>query len=93
MFTPEFFIDTLQSAKRSVFNRIISDPELRKVSDRYLNTQTEFAKMLVVNTIDLAKYSLDKCCPRKEEKAAAPYKVDSPTEKTANTDTQGESNV
>lgn len=90
MFTPEFFIDTLQSVKKTVFHRIVSDPDLRQVGDRFINTQTEFAKMLVENSIAMVKYSLDRICPRKEEKAAAPYKVESPTEKAANTDTQGE---
>jgi hypothetical protein len=94
MFSPEFFIDTIQNAKKSVFNRIIADPELRAVSDRFINTQSDFAKMLVANTIDLAKYSLDKFCPKNKETAEAPYK-ESPTEKSAHTDinTQGEKNV
>ena len=95
MFSPEFFIDTIQNAKKSVFNRIIADPELSAVSDRFINTQSDFAKMLVANTIDLAKYSLDKFCPKNKETAEAPYKVESPTEKSAHTDinTQGEKNV
>jgi hypothetical protein len=76
MFSPEFFIDTIQTAKRSVFNRIVTDPELQRVADRYINTQTEFAKMLVLNTIDLAKYSWDNFCPKKEQASRAPYKVE-----------------
>ena len=76
MFTPEFFIDTLQATKKSVFNRIIQDEELRAVADRYLDAQTEFAKMIVRNTIDLAKYSVDKFSPQKEQASQAPYKVE-----------------
>jgi hypothetical protein len=77
MFSPEFFIDTIQSTKRSVFNRIIQDEELRQVADRYLDAQTDFAKMIVRNTIDLAKYSVDKCfSPLKEQASRAPYKVE-----------------
>jgi hypothetical protein len=76
MFTPEFFIDTIQSTKKSVFNRIITDPELQRVAERYINTQTDFAKILVRNTIDLAKYSLDSICPQKELASQAPYKVE-----------------
>jgi hypothetical protein len=76
MFTPEFFIDTIQSAKRSVFRRIIQDEKLQKVADRYLDAQTDFAKMMVHNAIDLAKYSVDKCSPQKEQASKAPYKVE-----------------
>lgn len=92
MFTPEFFIDTIQTTKRTVFNRIITDPELRKVSDRYIDNQTEFAKMIIANAIDLAKFSLDKLYPRKKETVAAPYKVEGSTKTASNTDinTQGE---
>jgi hypothetical protein len=84
MFSPEFFIDTIQSAKRSVFNRVIQDENLQRVANRYLEAQTEFAKMLVLNAIDLAKYSLDQCGPKDKETVAAPYKVESSTEKSAN---------
>lgn len=90
MFSPYNFIDKVQDLKKSAFNYVVSDPELRKVSDRYINTQTEFAKMIVSNAFDLAKYSLDKVYPRKKETVAAPYKVESPAERAANTDTQGE---
>ena len=76
MFSPEFFIDTIQSTKRSVFNRIIQDENLQKVASRYLDAQTDFAKMLVRNTIDLAKYSVDKLSPQKEQASHAPYKVE-----------------
>jgi hypothetical protein len=93
MFTPEFFIDVIQSTKKSIFNRIVTDPRLQRISDRFIDSQTEFAKIIVANIVDLAKYSLDNSCPKKEERAAAPYKVESPTEKAANTDRQGENDV
>lgn len=69
------------------------DPKLQKISDRFIDSQTEFAKTMIANAIDLAKYSLDNTCPRKEEKVAAPYKVESSAEKAANTDRQGENDV
>jgi len=81
MFTPEFFIDTIQATKKSVFNRIIQDEELRAVADRYLNAQTDFAKMMVRNTIDMAKYSVDSVFrPQMEQASRAPYKVDKEAE-------------
>jgi hypothetical protein len=77
MFTPEFFIDTIQSTKQSVFHRIIKDEQLRAVADRYIQAQTDFAKMLVRNSIDLAKYSAEAMrCPQKEQASRAPYKVE-----------------
>jgi hypothetical protein len=76
MFTPEFFIDTIQSTKQSVFRRIIQDEQLREVADRYIQAQTDFAKMMVRNAIDLAKYSVDKCSSQKEQASQAPYKVE-----------------
>jgi hypothetical protein len=80
MFTPEFFIDTIQSTKQSVFRRVIQDEQLREVADRYIQAQTDFAKMLVRNAIDLAKYSVDKCSPQKEQASQAPYKVEKEAE-------------
>jgi hypothetical protein len=80
MFTPEFFIDTMQSTKRGIFKQIIKDPDLQRVADRYIDAQTEFAKMLVSNTIDVAKYSFDKATEcafsKKEQASRAPYKVE-----------------
>jgi hypothetical protein len=80
MFTPQFFIDTIQSTKKGVFKQIIQDPELQRVADRYINAQTDFANMLVKNTIDVAKYSFDKATEcvfsKKEQASRAPYKVE-----------------
>jgi len=76
MFTPEFFIDIIQNTKRSVSRRIIQDEQLQRIADRYLDAQTDFAKMIVLNAIDLAKYSLDQCGPKKEQASRAPYKVE-----------------
>jgi hypothetical protein len=76
MFSPEFFIDAIQHTKQSVFNRIIQDEDLQRVADRYIQAQTDFAKMMVRNAIDLAKYSLDQFGPKKEQASQAPYKVE-----------------
>lgn len=59
MFTPEFFIDTIQETKRVVTNQIFKDPVLNRTANDYINAQTAFAKMLSRNTIDLTKYSID----------------------------------
>jgi hypothetical protein len=59
MFTPEFFIDALQDAKRTVTNRVITDKTLNKVANTFIDAQTVFAKMLVNNTVTLCKYTAD----------------------------------
>jgi len=80
MFTPQFFIDTLQNTKRGVFNQIVKDPELQRIADRFINAQTEFANMLVKNSIDVARYSFEKATTcvfsMKEQASQAPYKVE-----------------
>jgi hypothetical protein len=80
MFTPQFFIDTIQNTKRGVFKTIVRDPELQRVADRYLDAQTEFANMLVTNTIAVARYSFEKATEcvfsKKEQASQAPYKVE-----------------
>jgi hypothetical protein len=84
MFTPQFFIDSIQSTKRGVFKQIIKDPELQRVADRYIDAQTEFANMLVTNTIAVARYSFEKVTDRafskKEQASQAPYKVEKEAE-------------
>lgn len=59
MFTPDFFIDTVQETKRTVTNYVFKDPTLNKAAQDYINAQTAFAKMLAHNTLDLTKYSVD----------------------------------
>jgi hypothetical protein len=59
MFTPTFFIDTIQDTKRIVTNQIIKDPTLNKAAMDYIQAQTAFAKMLVNNAIDISKYSVE----------------------------------
>jgi len=59
MFTPEFYIDSLQATKKALTNQIYTDPKLNKAAMKFIDAQTQFAKMLVQNSIDMAKYSVD----------------------------------
>jgi len=59
MFTPHFFIDSFQSTKKIVADQIFKDPALNKAAHAYIEAQTQFAKMAVNNTIDMAKYSVE----------------------------------
>lgn len=56
---PEFFIDAFQGVKRDLTDKIITDPRMNRAAHNYINSQTEFAKMLVSNTVELGKYSMD----------------------------------
>lgn len=59
MFTPHFFIDTVQTTKKTVFNKIVKDENLQQIATNYVDAQTVFAKMLVDNTISVATHSFD----------------------------------
>lgn len=59
MFNPEFFIDSFQGAKKSVTDKVFKDQVLNKAAHAYIDAQTAFAKMMVRNTIDVAKHSVD----------------------------------
>ncbi len=59
MFTPIFYIDSFQSTKKIVADQIIKDPALNKAAHAYIDAQTQFAKMAVNNTIEVAKYSIE----------------------------------
>ena len=71
MFTPDFYIDSFQSTKRLLTNKVITDPTLNKAAHNYIDAQTTFAKMLTTNALDLAKYSVESVSkvlfPKKEE--------------------------
>ena len=91
MFTPEFYIDSFQSTKRMLTNKVITDATLNKAAHNYIDAQTAFAKMLAANAVDMAKYSVESVSkvlfPKKEETVKAKT-----AKKSANTDinTQGE---
>ena len=56
MFTPEFYIDSFQSLKRSFTNEVITNPILNKAANDFIDAQTDWAKMVVKNTTNIAKY-------------------------------------
>lgn len=56
----KMFINYVQSAKKSMTDRIIKDQELNEMAHKYIEAQTQFANMLVDNTENMMKYSFDK---------------------------------
>jgi hypothetical protein len=59
MFSLENYVDTFQQTKKIVTDKVITDTVLNKAAHSFINAQTVFAKMLVSNMQDLAKYSVD----------------------------------
>ena len=59
MFTPDFYIDLLQSSKRMATNQIYKDERLNKVANNFIDAQTVFAKMMAKNTIEMLSYAAD----------------------------------
>jgi hypothetical protein len=94
MFTPDFYIDSFQSTKRMITNKIITDATLNKAAHNYIDAQTAFAKMLVANAVEMAKYSVDSVSkvlfPKKEEVTEAKVTKAKKAEATTDINTQGE---
>ena len=59
MFTPDFYIELLQSSKRMANNQIFKDERMNKVANNFIDAQTVFAKMLAKNTIEMLSYAAD----------------------------------
>lgn len=58
--SPKFYIEQFQHTKQLVGDQILKDqPELRECADKYIEAQTQFAEMLVDNTIAMYKYFWD----------------------------------
>ena len=92
MFTPDFYIDLVQSTKRQLTNQVYKDATLNQAANNFIDAQTAFAKMLAKNYIDLATYSVESISkvfyPQVEEKTVKAKT----SKKSANTDinTQGD---
>ena len=59
MFSPIFYLESFQNTKKIVTDQIFKDPALNKAAHAYIDAQTQFARMAVNNTIDMAKYSVE----------------------------------
>lgn len=56
----KMFINYIQSAKKSMTDRVIQDPELNAMAHKYIEAQTQFANMLLDNSECMMKFSFDK---------------------------------
>lgn len=73
MFSPIFYLESFQNTKKIVTDQIFKDPALNKAAHAYIDAQTQFARMAINNTIDMAKYSVESISkhwfPKKEATA------------------------
>jgi hypothetical protein len=58
MFATDTFIDTVQGAKKYFVNTFITDKEIQKPLNAFVDSQTEFAKQFVQTNKDLATQAL-----------------------------------
>lgn len=70
MFSSEFFIDSIQNAKKVATNAVFKDATLNKAAHAYIDAQTAFAKVLANNTVEMTRYSVERVSsvlfPKKE---------------------------
>ena len=58
MFAVDTFIDTVQGAKKYFVNTFVTDKEIQKPLNAFVDTQTEFVKQIVKTNQALAEQSL-----------------------------------
>jgi len=58
MFAVDSFIDTVQGAKKYFVNTFVTDKEIQKPLNAFVDTQTEFVKQIVKTNQALAEQAL-----------------------------------
>ena len=58
MFTPEFFIDAIQNAKRQVVDTFVQDEKIKAGLHSYITAQTEFVKVVAKNSVDFTQLAV-----------------------------------
>ena len=59
MFAVDTFIDTVQGAKKYFVNTFVTDKEIQKPLNAFVDTQTEFVKQMVKTNQALAEQALN----------------------------------
>lgn len=60
MYTLESYVDAFQQTKKRITDKVIINPTLNKAAHNYINAQTVFAKMVIANTQEVLKHSVDR---------------------------------
>ena len=58
MFTPEFYIDAIQNAKRQVVDTFVQDEKIKAGLHSYITAQTEFVKVVAKNSVDFTQLAV-----------------------------------
>lgn len=56
---PSYYIESFQSLKRSLTNKVITEPVLNKAANSFIDAQTAWAKMVAENSLGLTKHYFD----------------------------------
>ena len=59
MFAVDSFIDTVQGAKKYFVNTFVTDKEMQKPLNAFVDTQTEFVKQIVKTNQALAEQAMN----------------------------------
>ena len=59
MFAVDSFIDTVQGAKKYFVNTFVTDKEIQKPLNAFVDTQTEFVKQMVKTNQALAEQAMN----------------------------------
>ena len=59
MFAVDSFIDTVQGAKKYFVNTFVTDKEMQKPLNAFVDTQTEFVKQMVQTNQALAEQAMN----------------------------------
>jgi hypothetical protein len=74
-YSPEFYIDSFHNSQKLITDKVILDKTLNKAVNTYIDAQTAFAKVLVSNTMDMAKFvtetTTDKLFQKQSKKASS----------------------
>ena len=55
MFTPDYIIDSVQNAKKTIVNTFVTDESFKKELIKLVDAQTKFAKGQVSTTLEIAQ--------------------------------------
>lgn len=58
MFTPTFYIELLQTTKKSLTDKLITDPVVNKACHSFMDAQLALGKTMTNNLVELTEYSV-----------------------------------
>ena len=59
MFTPDYFITSVQNAKRYVVSTFVQDEKIKQGLNDYIDAQENFVKVVSKNALDFTKLAVE----------------------------------